>query len=105
MPLNDDVMIWISQVIDQDVNIFDGPGLVATSERDLFSSGLLPTRTPDDVYRAIVLDRLPSFVDEDQLGATPYLIAATPVRVEGRARADPDSAGGAAAARHRARDR
>ena len=83
---NDDVMVWISQVIDQDVNIFDGPSLVATSERDLFASGLLPTRTPDDVYRAIVLQRLPSFVDEDQLGAIPYLIAATPVRTGGRER-------------------
>jgi signal transduction histidine kinase len=82
-PPRDDVMVWISQVIDQDVNIFDGPGLVATSERDLFASGLLPTRTSDDVYRAIVLERRPSFVDEDQLGATPYLVAATPLRVAG----------------------
>ena len=103
-PLNDDVMVWISQVIDQDVNIFEGPKLVATSERDLFSSGLLPTRTPEDVYRAIVLQRLPSFVDEDQLGATPYLIAATPVRA-GEREADPDRACGAPAAGHRARDR
>ena len=83
-PVNDEVMVWIRQVIDQDVNIYDGPELVATSERDLFSSGLLPTRTPDDVYRAIELQRLPSFVDEDQLGALPYLIAATPVRAAGR---------------------
>ena len=57
--LNDDIMVWIRQVIDQDVNIFDGPRLAATSERDLFASGLLPTRTPDDVYRAIVLERRP----------------------------------------------
>jgi signal transduction histidine kinase len=83
-PLNDDVMVWIRQVIDQDVNIYDGPELVATSERDLFASGLLPTRTPDDVYREIQLQRLPSFVDEDQLGTVPYLIAATPVRAGGR---------------------
>jgi signal transduction histidine kinase len=83
-PLNDDVMLWIRQVIDQDVNIFDGPELVATSERDLFQSGLLPERTPDDVYRAIALQRLPSFVDEDQLGTVPYLIAATPARAEGQ---------------------
>jgi len=83
-PVNDDVMVWIRQVIDQDVNIFYGPELVATSERDLFSSGLLPTRTPDDVYRAIELQRLPSFVDQDQLGNVPYLIAAAPVRAGGR---------------------
>ena len=77
----DDVLVSISQLIEQDVNIFDGPKLLATSERDLFSSGFLPMRTPDEVYRAIVLDRLPSFVDEDQIGTVPYIIAAAPVRV------------------------
>ncbi len=83
-PFGDDVMIWISQVIDQDVNIFDGPELLSTSERDLFASGLLPTRTPDDVYRAIVLQRLPSYVSEDSIGGVPYMLAATPVRAESR---------------------
>jgi len=91
----DDVMIWISQVIDQDVNIFAGAEgdpttgrgsgvLLATSERDLFASGLLPSRASDGVYRAIVLQRLPSFVDQDRIGAFTYMIAATPVRVGGR---------------------
>ena len=84
IPISDDVMVWISQVIDQDVNIFDGPRLVATSERDLFASGLLPTRTPDDVYRAIALQRLPSFVGEDSIGDLRYLVAAAPVRAGGR---------------------
>jgi signal transduction histidine kinase len=81
--LSDDVMVWIRQVIDQDVNIFYGARLVATSERDLFASGLLPTRTPDDVYRAIVLQRLPSYVSMDRIGTVPYLIAAAPVRGSG----------------------
>jgi signal transduction histidine kinase len=79
-PVNDDVLIWISQVIDQDVNIFSGPRLLASSEYDLFASGLLPTRTPGDVYRAIVLQHLPSFVGEDRIGTFPYMIAAAPVR-------------------------
>ena len=77
-------MMWISQVIDQDVNIFDGAELLATSERDLFASGLLPTRTPERVYRAIALQRLPSFVGEDRIGTVPYTIAAAPVRAGGR---------------------
>jgi signal transduction histidine kinase len=76
----DDVMIWISQIIDQDVNVFRGPELLATSERDLFASGLLPTRTPADVYRAIALQRLPSFVGEDRIGTLPYMVAAAPVQ-------------------------
>jgi signal transduction histidine kinase len=81
--VSDDVMIWISQIIDQDVNIFVGPGLKATSERDLFASGLLPTRTPDDVYRAIAIERQPGFVDEDRIGTFSYMIAAAPVRAGG----------------------
>ena len=83
-PISDDVMVWVSQVLDQDVDIFEGPRLVATSERDLFASGLLPTRTPDDVYRAIALQRLPSFVGEASIGDFQYLVAAVPVRAAGR---------------------
>jgi signal transduction histidine kinase len=82
--ISDDVMVWISQVIDQDVNIFDGAKLEATSERYLFASGLLPTRTPDAVYRAVMLEGLPSFVSQDQIGLVPYMIAATPVRAGAR---------------------
>jgi signal transduction histidine kinase len=81
---SDDVMIWISQVIDQDVNIFEGAKLVATSQRDLFASGLLAERTPDAVYRAIALQRLPSFVGEDRIGTVSYTIAAAPVHAGGR---------------------
>jgi signal transduction histidine kinase len=81
--LRDDVMVWISQVIDQDVNIFRNEKLLVTSERDLFASGLLPERTPDDVYRAIAIDGLPSFVGEDTLGTFPYVLAAAPVKAGG----------------------
>jgi two-component system, NtrC family, nitrogen regulation sensor histidine kinase NtrY len=83
-PASDDVMIWISQVIDQDVNIFEGAQLIATSKRDLFASGLLANRTPDSVYRAIALQRLPSFVGQDRIGTVPYTIAAAPVHAGGR---------------------
>jgi signal transduction histidine kinase len=81
--LSDDVMVAIEQIIDQDVNVFDGARLKATSERDLFASGVLPTRTPDDVYRAIVLERLPSFVRQDAIGGFRYILAAAPVRAVG----------------------
>ncbi len=82
--LTDDVMVWLSRVISQDVNIFLGSTVRATSQRDLFQSGLLPERTPDSVYRAIVLQRLPSVVAEDQIGWLRYRLAAAPIRVGGR---------------------
>lgn len=80
----DDILVRIGQVIGQDVNIFDGPRLVATSTRDLYASGALPTRTPDTVYRAIALDRLPGFAGEVTAGSLRYQLAAAPVRAGGR---------------------
>jgi signal transduction histidine kinase len=75
----DDVMVWIRQMVDQDVNLYDGPQLAATSQRDLFDSGLLPMRTPASVYRDIVLNRRPVSVTEDRIGRFSYLVAAAPV--------------------------
>jgi nitrogen fixation/metabolism regulation signal transduction histidine kinase len=81
LPNLDDLMVGISRTIDQDVNIFDGPSLRATSERFLFESRLLPERTPSRVYRAIALERRSSFVDEESIGNSSYMMAATPVHV------------------------
>ena len=80
----DDLIVWLSRVVAQDVNIFDGPTLLASSERNLFASGLLPDRTPGEVYRAIFLDGRPSYVGRERAGDLEYLIAATPVQLEGR---------------------
>jgi signal transduction histidine kinase len=80
----DDLIVWLSRVVAQDVNIFDGPSLLASSERNLFASGLLPNRTPGEVYRAIFIDGRPSYVGRERAGGLEYLIAATPVRLEGR---------------------
>jgi signal transduction histidine kinase len=80
----DDDLVWISRVVKHDVNIFEASRLLATSERDLFDSGLLPTRTPADVYRAVVLERLPSYVGEERAGDFRYMLASAPVRAGDR---------------------
>ncbi len=82
--LDDQIMVVVSRAIDQDVNLFDRERLQATSERDLFSSGVLTTRTPSDVYRRILIDRQPTFVGYEQVGDSEYLLAAAPVRAGGR---------------------
>lgn len=81
--VTDDLLVFVSQIIEQDVNVFAGPRLVATSERDLFASGLLPVRTPADVYNAIVLAHAPTFVTGDAFGAQDHLVAAAPIRSVG----------------------
>jgi nitrogen fixation/metabolism regulation signal transduction histidine kinase len=73
-------MVWVSRLIDQDVNIFRGARLLATSERNLFASGLLPTRTPADVYRSLALQNEAATVTREQIGGLePYLLAATSI--------------------------
>jgi signal transduction histidine kinase len=81
---SDDMMVWIRQMVDQDVNLYDGAHLTATSQRDLFDSGLLTKRTPASVYREIVLGRRPVAVAEDRIGTLRYLVAATEVPAFGR---------------------
>jgi nitrogen fixation/metabolism regulation signal transduction histidine kinase len=81
------MMVWVSRVINEDVNVYEGPRLVATSQRDLFASGRLPTRTPAEVYRAIVLERQAGYVGAERIGDAPaYMLAASPIR-HGDARA------------------
>lgn len=79
--IDDEFMLMVRRAIDEDVNLFDGARLRATSERPLFASRLLSARTPADLYRAIALDRLPTTVVVEELGGSPgYLVAAAPVR-------------------------
>jgi len=75
--IDDNLMVWVSRLIDQDVNIFTGPRLLATSERNLFASGVLPIRTPADVYRALELRNEATAVTREQIGALDFLVAGT----------------------------
>ena len=79
--VDDNLMVWVSRLIDQDVNMFMGPRLLATSERNLFASGLLPTRTNAEVYRALGLRNEAALVTRERIGTFEYLVAATPLTV------------------------
>jgi signal transduction histidine kinase len=78
--LDDQVMVLVSRAIDQDVDLFDGPRLQATSERDLFASGVLSERTPSEVFRRIAIERRPTFVGVEEIAGQQYQLAAAPVR-------------------------
>jgi Signal transduction histidine kinase, nitrate/nitrite-specific len=82
--IDDQIMVLVRRAIDEDVNLFDRTRLQATSARDLFASQLLSPRTPGEVYRAILLDRLPTYVGQDQVGDLAYQLAGAPVRAGGR---------------------
>ena len=76
--IDDNLMVWVSRLIGQDVNIFTGARLLATSERNLFASGVIPVRTPSDVYIALQLQNEAATVTSEQVGAAqPFLVAGT----------------------------
>ena len=77
--VDDNLMVWVSRLIGQDVNMFSGPRLQATSERHVFASGLLPTRTPDEVYRALELRNGAALVTRERIDTIEYLVGATPL--------------------------
>jgi signal transduction histidine kinase len=77
--VDDNLLVSVSRLINEDTNVFNGPALVATSERNLFASGLLPTRTPADVHRALQIRREAAIVSRERIGAFDYLVAAAPL--------------------------
>jgi signal transduction histidine kinase len=77
--VDDNLMVWVSRLIDQDVNMFVGARLLATSERNLFASGLLPTRVDADIYHALALRNEAASVTRERIGEFEYLVAATPL--------------------------
>jgi signal transduction histidine kinase len=79
--VDDNVMVWVSRLIDQDVNMFVGSRLLATSERNLFASGLLPSRLDGDVYHALALRNEAATVTRERIGEFEYLVAAAPLDV------------------------
>ncbi len=102
--VDDNLMVWVSRLIDQDVNIFSGPRLLATSERNLFASGLLPTRTPGDVYQGLALRNEAATVTRERIAALDYMVAASPVDARDLA-GDADRAAHVPAAGDRTGDR
>jgi signal transduction histidine kinase len=79
--LDDNLMVWVSRLINEDANIFAGTTLQATSERTVFASGLLPSRTPAEVYRSILLQREAGAVARERIGDFEYVVAAAPIRL------------------------
>ena len=77
--VDDNLMVWVSRLIDQDVNVFRGSRLQATSERNLYASGLLTLRTPAEVYRTLNVTKDATAVITDRVGSFAYLVAATPL--------------------------
>ena len=80
--LDDDVVFWLSRVVRQDINIYGQRAIVATSTRELYSSGLLNQRLNGSVYRALYLEREPFVLTEERVGGLEHLSISAPMRID-----------------------
>lgn len=77
--IDDDLLTWVGRLIGEDVNVYRGSELTATSGRALFAAGLLSPRTPAALYRDVVLGLRADAVREDALDDLPVLLAGAPL--------------------------
>jgi len=87
--LTDDFMIWVSRLVGQDLNVYLGSELTATSRRELFSIGLLPNRLEGPVYLDLDLRGRTFHESNRTLGRDRYLVLSTPLQLPGAPLAQP----------------
>jgi signal transduction histidine kinase len=81
--VTDSALVWVSRLIRGDLDVFRGGQLLASSKRELFSSGLLPSTVPGPVFRALTLEGSPSLLRTERIGGFSALVAYVPVRLDG----------------------
>jgi len=80
--VSDPLLEWVSSLVSADVDLFSRGELVATSQRELFDSGLLPARVPPTAYQEVVLGRANHSIHRESVGAFRYFVVSVPIALE-----------------------
>ena len=70
--INDEIVKWVSNTVNYDINIYKNFFLEATSIRELFSSGLLATILPGKAYFDINIKKIPYTIIDENIGNLKY---------------------------------
>ncbi len=73
----------ISEVVRRAVNLYGGSRLAASSEHELFTSGLLPTRLPGTAYASLALGERTLYSLTNHAAEVDYLEIYAPLRLPG----------------------
>ena len=80
--LDEDVVFWLSRVVRQDITLYRGAELMATSTPELYGSALINYRLSGQVFRALYLDREPFRLARERVGDLDYLTLSAPMRID-----------------------
>ena len=75
LPLTDDVFVWLRRVVGQEIHLYEGGTLAATSKPEMFDSALRLPRLPGEIDRRIVREGRPFVVRREILGAVVLPVA------------------------------
>jgi signal transduction histidine kinase len=78
-PVTDAALVWVASLIRNDLDVFEGERILASSKRELYASGLLPARVSGSVYRGLVLEGQPAFLGRETIGGFSYRVVSVPV--------------------------
>jgi len=80
-PVTDPALVWVGSLIRNDVDVFGRGRLLASSKRELYSSGLLTPRVPGPVFRALNLEQVSSLLRTERIGSFSTLVVSVPVKL------------------------
>jgi signal transduction histidine kinase len=84
-PVTDAALVWLASMLKGDLDVFEGGRLLATSKRELYTSGLLAPRVSGAVYRELVLEGQQASLRPERIGGFSYQVASVPVQLGGPA--------------------
>ncbi len=77
---SEDMALWISATLSNDINIFSDGILTASSRGEIYSSGLVPDILDGEAYAALVFENRPYFAKKVSLGGYSYQTLIIPYR-------------------------
>ena len=80
---SEDLALWISSTLSNDVILYSDGVLLASSRREFFDSGLLPEILDGEAYQALVYDRKPFFIQRTRLGGYSFQTLTVPYKSKG----------------------
>jgi signal transduction histidine kinase len=80
---SEDLALWISSTLSNDVILYADGVFVASSRREFFSNGLLPEILDGAAYQALVYDRKPFIVQRTRLGDYSFQTLTVPYESKG----------------------
>ncbi len=74
----EDLALWISSTLSNDVILYGDAVLLASSRREFFDSGLLPEILDGEAYQALAYGRKPFFIQRTRLGGYSFQTLTVP---------------------------